>query len=357
MDRGIALFRSGAYADAAVLLLALRRGATRTTPRPTSTSRASTGAWAAPTSPRRELERGDRPRPRGRRRARRARLPPPRHRPPRRGGGALPGGAAPGPGGRRRWVGLVRALRASGRGDAAERVLEQAPAEVRELFARPGQPPSPARRPHGPPRPPLPKAPRRRSARTTPPRSTRLHHRRALPAARPLPRRPGRAGHPGARGVRARPAPPPLGRAGLPPGGAFPRCATSSGRSSPRRARSSGIYRDYAAVRVELSPPAEAPRSPRGRAPAPAPQTAPGSPRRARGAGPAPEPRPGGARAASCRSCRAALPDDADAPLLPRTAAATSSEAPCSGCGRLLQPEWNFCIRCGTPREGHGGRA
>lgn len=34
------------------------------------------------------------------------------------------------------WIGLVRALRASGRAEAAERVLEQAPAEVRERFAR-----------------------------------------------------------------------------------------------------------------------------------------------------------------------------------------------------------------------------
>ncbi len=34
------------------------------------------------------------------------------------------------------WIGLVRALRGTGRSDAAERVLAQAPAEVRELFAR-----------------------------------------------------------------------------------------------------------------------------------------------------------------------------------------------------------------------------
>jgi Flp pilus assembly protein TadD len=34
------------------------------------------------------------------------------------------------------WIGLVRALRAAGRADAAERVLSRAPAEVREMFAR-----------------------------------------------------------------------------------------------------------------------------------------------------------------------------------------------------------------------------
>lgn len=93
-----------------------------------------------------------------------------------------------------------------------------------------------------------------------------------------------------------------------------------------------GIYRDYAAVRVELAPPAEAPALPERPAAPPAPPPAP--PRAAPG---------------SCRRCRGALPDEPELRFCPHCGA-DQRETTCAGCALPLKPGWSFCIRCGAAR-------
>jgi hypothetical protein len=102
-----------------------------------------------------------------------------------------------------------------------------------------------------------------------------------------------------------------------------------------------GIYRDYADTRVELPPQPEAPTVPER------PRPVPVSP-------PLPAPRPAlvepPSRTVACRSCRRPLPVEAELRFCPHCGA-DQREAACAQCGLKLQPQWNFCIRCGTPRE------
>ena len=117
-----------------------------------------------------------------------------------------------------------------------------------------------------------------------------------------------------------------------------------------------GVYRDYPTVEIRVeSGSAEA---------TPAPAHA-GSPARdvASPEPPAPpasttEPAPATAPSLAsspppdrCRGCSTLLPVVPDLRFCP-TCGADQLEAPCVECGALLKAEWNFCIRCGTSREG-----
>lgn len=122
-----------------------------------------------------------------------------------------------------------------------------------------------------------------------------------------------------------------------------------------------GIYRDYAAVRVELSPEAESPTIPERTLAAERPTvperpalaerpTVPEPPRSAPARRPA-APAGGAPLPSACRECRAPLPAEEELRFCPHCGA-DQLETPCAGCGFVLRSEWNFCIRCGTPRAG-----
>lgn len=142
-----------------------------------------------------------------------------------------------------------------------------------------------------------------------------------------------------------------------------------------------GIYRDYAGapVRLVAGPPAGADPAPRPRADVteeapPAPRPRPGSMPAGGGAHrpPAPhapvpasdetsplpdrvggEPLPGRGGVVpfdACIRCGEPLPDDADLRFCPGCGA-DQRQVPCVRCGAPLKPEWNFCVRCGNPRD------
>lgn len=103
-----------------------------------------------------------------------------------------------------------------------------------------------------------------------------------------------------------------------------------------------GIYRDYPTAEVRLAQqvgPATAP-------PAPTPEIIPIDEREPQDA-PAPE----APRSATCHGCAVQLPDVPELRFCP-ACGADQLEAPCVACGAMLRAEWNFCIRCGTPRGG-----
>ena len=96
-----------------------------------------------------------------------------------------------------------------------------------------------------------------------------------------------------------------------------------------------GIYRDYATVEVELGAAGALPLQP---------------PRLPEPAAPEPAPAPVLARPA-CHACGTELPGLEGVRFCP-ACGADQHAGPCRECGAPLKPEWNFCIRCGTPREG-----
>jgi hypothetical protein len=119
-----------------------------------------------------------------------------------------------------------------------------------------------------------------------------------------------------------------------------------------------GLYREFAAVDVRLEPA----RLPGGGGTRPAPPEPPGqevmsledlaptfqeaeadSPAAAT---PASVSR-GGAVPDACRWCRAELPRRADLNFCP-FCGTDVHVVPCPGCGEELEPEWRFCIACGT---------
>lgn len=106
-----------------------------------------------------------------------------------------------------------------------------------------------------------------------------------------------------------------------------------------------GIYRDYAGERVDLVPDAELPTVPERAPPAERP-TVPERPMRPE---PPTVPERAAAETLACHACRAPLPPESDLRFCP-ACGASQDEAPCAGCGAPLRPDWNFCIRCGTPR-------
>lgn len=95
-----------------------------------------------------------------------------------------------------------------------------------------------------------------------------------------------------------------------------------------------GIYRDYPGVEVRLGGGAAAGNPPELRA-------APGD-------DPTPTP-------SSCFACSAPLPPVHGLRFCP-ACGTDQLTAPCPGCGNPYRAEWNFCIRCGTSRDGERAR-
>lgn len=115
-----------------------------------------------------------------------------------------------------------------------------------------------------------------------------------------------------------------------------------------------GVYREFAAVDVRLNPErigGNGSPPPASSTDGSAAATAPGSADR-----PAVETSGGQSIEAesddsgnSCRWCRAPLPTREDLNFCPYCGTDVHS-VPCSGCGNELEPEWRFCITCGTER-------
>jgi hypothetical protein len=114
-----------------------------------------------------------------------------------------------------------------------------------------------------------------------------------------------------------------------------------------------GVYREFAAVDVRLNPeriggngsPLPAP-SPGGSAAATGPSADALAVGTAVGSSTEVESDETGR---SCRWCRAPLPVREDLNFCPYCGTDVHS-VPCSGCGNELEPEWRFCISCGTER-------
>jgi len=125
-----------------------------------------------------------------------------------------------------------------------------------------------------------------------------------------------------------------------------------------------GLYREFAAVDVRLNP-VRLTGGATARGPAPAaPETlvaveslAPEPPPAPTPAPAAPAPASPGPRMAeadvpdSCRWCRAELPRRAHLNFCP-FCGTDVHVVPCPGCGEELDPEWRFCISCGTEVAG-----
>jgi hypothetical protein len=122
-----------------------------------------------------------------------------------------------------------------------------------------------------------------------------------------------------------------------------------------------GLYRDYAAVDVRLNPamalwefvaspaPSAAPDQPQAEV-VPVTDLAPDGlpPRGAPGAPPPAEVSSAAASSAeTCRWCRAELPQKANLNFCP-FCGTDVHVVPCRACGAELDPEWRFCISCGT---------
>jgi hypothetical protein len=131
-----------------------------------------------------------------------------------------------------------------------------------------------------------------------------------------------------------------------------------------------GVYRDYAEVGVHVNPNiqvrADAPPPPppgeasvsstasgSSTAPGgwpevvPTPRIVPQPPRR--------EPPPPPARPA-CPGCRSTLPEGRDARFCP-FCGKPLQPVPCAACGASVEPEWSFCVECGSPRPAPGAGA
>lgn len=131
-----------------------------------------------------------------------------------------------------------------------------------------------------------------------------------------------------------------------------------------------GVYRDYAGAPVRLvagPPTSAAPRRHRTpdvteEAPPPLPPRRPARPPTAGTSGvDETSPLPGSGRPPlpqrsgvtpfdACVRCGEPLPDEADLRFCP-ACGADQREAPCARCGAPLKSEWNFCVRCGNPRD------
>jgi len=117
-----------------------------------------------------------------------------------------------------------------------------------------------------------------------------------------------------------------------------------------------GIYRDYAEVGVAQNPfapalDATAPPPVIVAAPAPAASSQrvdlPPAERTEPGAS-APPARP---RPKPCPGCRSPLPTDREARFCPFCGKCLVP-VPCADCSAMLEPEWGYCISCGSPRTG-----
>ena len=123
-----------------------------------------------------------------------------------------------------------------------------------------------------------------------------------------------------------------------------------------------GIYRDYADVGVAPNPfaptldatapppvvvagpaPSAAPATPRVDLPPPGERTDPAG---AVTAEPAPAARP---RPKPCPGCRSPLPTDREARFCPFCGKCLVP-VPCADCSAMLEPEWTYCVTCGSPR-------
>ena len=100
-----------------------------------------------------------------------------------------------------------------------------------------------------------------------------------------------------------------------------------------------GIYRDYAPVTVRVGAVTASPLA------TPAPPT-PAPP-----AEPAPPRTPPAPVAKACHACATLLPNVPGLRFCP-SCGADQLEVRCASCDATLKPEWNFCIRCGEPRDG-----
>lgn len=125
-----------------------------------------------------------------------------------------------------------------------------------------------------------------------------------------------------------------------------------------------GVYREYAAVDVRLNPEVvngAASGGSDGEAAAPSAagqkEAKGGFPHRSPDASPTPPDEPAGSTVASategdgdtCRWCRAPLPARDNLNFCPYCGTDVHA-VPCAGCGEELEPEWRFCISCGTER-------
>lgn len=123
-----------------------------------------------------------------------------------------------------------------------------------------------------------------------------------------------------------------------------------------------GLYREYAAADVRLDPdrllfaaagrPAPGPEEPLGIEQL-APEGEPGLPLEQPWSAAEPDEAPTPAVSAageapeSCRWCRAELPRRASLKFCP-FCGTDVNVVPCPACGEELEPEWRFCISCGT---------
>lgn len=129
-----------------------------------------------------------------------------------------------------------------------------------------------------------------------------------------------------------------------------------------------GLYREYAAADVRLAPgsvmggprtaagldfDADAPVSMEDLAPDPrlAPVKAPQRPTPPHAVPPPVAQAPRGGATEACRWCRAELPSRPNLNFCP-FCGTDVHVVPCPGCGQELDPEWRFCISCGTEVAG-----
>jgi Double zinc ribbon len=129
-----------------------------------------------------------------------------------------------------------------------------------------------------------------------------------------------------------------------------------------------GVYRDYAEVGVHVNPniqvrdtppppppPPPGPATPSGISTGggwpdvvPTPRIVP--PPRREAPPPPPPPKP------ACPGCRSTLPEGRDARFCP-FCGKPLKPVPCASCGAPVEPEWSFCVECGSPRPAPGGAA
>ncbi|MBV9774601.1 MAG: zinc ribbon domain-containing protein, partial [Gemmatimonadetes bacterium] len=117
-----------------------------------------------------------------------------------------------------------------------------------------------------------------------------------------------------------------------------------------------GLYRDYAAVGVRVNPASLAMSPSLAPPPAvPAMRVAPPPPAQA------PEPAARSVpvedrteepprRPTLCRGCRTPLPEGREVRFCP-FCGTTQRALPCQECGEMVEPDWKFCVSCGTPQQ------
>lgn len=109
-----------------------------------------------------------------------------------------------------------------------------------------------------------------------------------------------------------------------------------------------GVYREYAAVDVRLNPDRVGGNGSLGAAPAPEAVAEPSSSLPSRQDAQDAPAVPVDA-ASACQWCKAPLPARDDLNFCPYCGTDVHA-VPCAGCGSELDPEWRFCISCGTER-------